>query len=253
MSRWRFRIEYDGTDFCGWQTQAGQRTVQGVIEETLSRLMRREVSCTGAGRTDTGVHARGQVAHLDLEDESERERLLHGFPRMLPPDISVGCFELAREEEDFHARFSALSRTYIYRLSSIEHALESRFVHVVPSLELATDPIEKACELSLGSADWRALAREGSGNSSWDVHVMESGMDSSEDLLSWTFRISANRFLRGMVRLWVGTLVEIGRGRLTPDDLADMIRTGDRSRRGQSMPARGLCLERVVYPGDEFR
>jgi tRNA pseudouridine38-40 synthase len=251
VSRWQFRVEYDGTDFCGWQTQAGQRTVQGVLEEILSRLMCREVSCAGAGRTDAGVHSRGQVAHLDLEDESERDRLLQGFPRMLPPDISVGCFEETTER--FHARFSALSRTYSYRLSSVEHALESRFVHVIPSLELDIEPMEEACILSLGSADWRALAKEGSGNSSWEVHVMSCGVEAFGEHCSWTFRITANRFLRGMVRLWVGTLVEIGRGRLTPPDLADMIRNGDRSSRGQSMPARGLCLERVAYPDSECR
>lgn len=250
MSRWRFRVEYDGTDFSGWQRQAGRRTVQGVLEETLSRLLCRGVRCTGAGRTDAGVHAAGQVAHVDLVNDgaAEEDRLLSGLPGMLPGDVSVDSF--LRVPDDFHARFSAVRRTYTYRLSSARHALAARFVHCIPGLELDVASIERACRLSVGGRDWRGLAREGGGNLSWDVHVMDAAVSVDESSEGWTFVITANRFLRGMVRLWVGTLLEVGLGKLSLADFTRILDSGDRAPRGQSVPARGLCLTSVEYDAE---
>jgi tRNA pseudouridine38-40 synthase len=240
--RLKLTIEYDGTDFSGWQVQPGLRTVQGELETALERLAGRSIPVTGAGRTDAGVHAAGQVAHID-STEGEKERMFHGLDSVLADDLSVLSVE--EVDPDFHARFDALSRTYEYRIARRRHPLSSRFEHVLQGAGLDTDAMTAAASESLGENDWRAMAREGSGNSTWACTVTEAGV--LEDQAGWTFRITANRFLRGMVRLWTGSLVEAGLGNRPPGFVGEMLRTGDRTLAGPSMPARGLTLVKVRY------
>jgi tRNA pseudouridine38-40 synthase len=242
LMRVRFVMEYDGTEFSGWQLQPGRRTVQGVMEESARSLCGRRVSMTGSGRTDAGVHAAGQVVHADIFQD-ELARFERGFSTMLPRDVSM----LSVEEvpPDFHARFSALSRLYRYRIAKRDHPLTSRFEYVLDR-ELDTAGMTKAAHLSVGAASWRAMAKEGGSNSGWDVEVLSA--DVYEDTLGWTFLIRSNRFLRGMVRLWVGTLVSIGTRRAEPELIRELLITGDRGLAGPSLPARGLTLLKVRFP-----
>jgi tRNA pseudouridine38-40 synthase len=241
--RLRLILEYDGTDFAGWQAQSCGRTVQGTVEGILARLLQRQVRITGSGRTDAGVHAAGQVAHLDLE-ERESERAVAGLRALLPPDVAL----LSAEEvpESFHARFSAVKRSYEYRISKGKHPLATRFSLVSPWPALDTGAMSLAAAESVGKADWRGMAREGGGNRSWLVEVKDASV--VETGTGWTLHIEADRFLRGMVRLWAGTLVEAGRGRAPAGRIAEILRTGDRRLAGQSLPACGLTLVGVEYP-----
>lgn len=240
--RVRLLVEYDGTDFSGWQVQPGMRTVQGEMEDVARRLCSRRVAITGSGRTDAGVHAAGQVAHADILP-GEMERFQRGFPSMLPRDVSVLSVDMVTS--DFHARFSALSRLYRYRLAKREHALASRFEHCV-GRDLDTAAMRMAARASIGTASWRAMAKEGGSNTGWDVNVLEA--DVFEDPEGWTLLILANRFLRGMVRIWAGTLVSVGTGRSEPGLMGELLQSGSRDAAGPSLPARGLTLVKVRYP-----
>ncbi len=243
VTRLALLIEYDGTCFSGWQAQRGRRTVQGVLEECASKLCSRDVGLTGSGRTDSGVHALGQVAHLDVEDD-ESSRISTGLPEVLPPDVAI--LETARAPDGFHCRFSALSRSYRYRIIRGRHPLLSRYAFQLPYRELDTEAMQKAASLCLGRHDWKGMAREGSSNRTWMVDVLDASV--VENGAGWTMDIRADRFLRGMVRLWAGALVDVGRGRMTPEAVGDILLSGDRAMAGPSLPPQGLVLTGVEYP-----
>lgn len=235
-------LEYDGTDFSGWQRQKDRRTVQGVVEAALERVLGRRIAVTGSGRTDAGVHAEAQVAHLDLA-EAETGRVESGLRGLLPPDVALLSLEPA--PPGFSARFSAVRRAYEYRIIREKHPLRSRYAWVCPWRQLDTARMAGAASLSLGRAGWRGFSREGSSNRTWVSEVVSASV--GETPSGWTFGIEADRFLRGMVRLWAGTLVEIGRGRLEPGVVRTILETGDRGLAGPSLPACGLTLVRVEY------
>jgi len=239
--RVRLLVEYDGTEFRGWQIQPGERTVQGEMESALESMCNRRVSVTGSGRTDAGVHAAGQVAHIDIYPK-EMERISKGFSSLLPDDMAI--LSVSEVPDDFHSRFSAVSRLYRYRVTRASHPLVSRY-SFTSDIPLDTGRMQRAAVLSVGSADWKAMAKEGSGNSDWLVDVIGTGV--SEDRLGWTLFIHANRFLRGLVRIWAGTLLRIGSGAEPPELVTELLKIGDRSRAGTSLPARGLTLLKVRY------
>jgi len=242
-TRLALTIQYDGTDFSGWQRQPGARTVQGEIEETLQRLCGGRLSLTGSGRTDAGVHALGQVAHLDVLPD-RLDRVKKGLYSMVPEDIAIT--DVRKVNEDFHARFDAVSRLYRYRIEKCRNPLTIRYCHVLPPGHgLDTAAMKQAAEYSLGEHSWRGMAKEGSSNRTWLVDVTEAEV--VEDHAGWTFLIRANRFLRGMVRLWTGTLVRIGSGAAGPELIPQLLSTEDRSRAGVSLPGRGLVLMEVKY------
>ncbi len=241
--RIKMLIEYDGTDFSGWQLQPEARTVQGDIEAILEKLCGRRTAITGSGRTDAGVHALGQVAHADIVID-KLERVRTGLPVMLPDDISVT--EVEEVDSFFHARFQAVSRLYSYRIEKNKHPLMNRYCHTLAlSRELVTADMQKAAGLSIGKNDWMAMAKEGSGNSDWIVNVISAYV--MEDESGWTFLIQANRFLRGMVRIWAGTLVSIGSGSTPPEIITELLETKNRNKAGVSLPGKGLTLMEVKY------
>ncbi len=241
--RIKMLIEYDGTDFSGWQRQPEVRTVQGDIETVLEKLCNCRIAITGSGRTDAGVHALGQVAHADVEFD-KLERIRTGLPAMLPFDIAVT--EVEEVDSSFHARFQAVSRFYRYRIEKNKHPLQNRYSHTLTlSGELNTSDMQNAAELSRGRNDWMAMAKEGSDNSDWIVNVLSA--DVIEDDSGWTFLIRANRFLRGMVRIWSGTLVSIGSGAAQPELITELLETKDRASAGVSLPGKGLTLMEVKY------
>ena len=241
--RIKMLIEYDGTEFSGWQRQPEARTVQGDIEAVLERLCICRIAITGSGRTDAGVHALGQVAHADVGID-KLERIRAGLPAMLPEDIAV--VKVEEVDSSFHARFQAVSRLYRYRIDKTKHPLRNRYSHtLILSRGLITSDMQKAAELSIGKNDWMAMAKEGSDNSDWIVNVEDASV--IEDDSGWTFLIRANRFLRGMVRIWAGTLVNIGSGGAKPELITELLQSKNRDRAGVSLPGKGLTLMEVKY------
>lgn len=240
--RLKLSIEYDGTKFSGWQFQPNARTVQGVIEKKVAELCGRGIRVNGAGRTDAGVHAKGQAAHIDVLPE-EVERLHKGLSSLLPDDIAITGIE--QVGADFHARFSAIARTYKYSIIKEKHPLESRYSYIL-GRKLDLDAMKCAGKLSIGKNSWKALAKEGSSNSDWIVDV--ESVEIYETVTGWTFIITANRFLRGLVRIWAGTLVKIGSGLDEPELISRLLESEDRTQAGESLPAKGLALMKVRYP-----
>ncbi|MCK4671466.1 MAG: tRNA pseudouridine(38-40) synthase TruA [Candidatus Aegiribacteria sp.] len=243
LFRIMMKIEYDGTEFHGWQLQPGARTVQSEIESVLESLCERKIRIEGSGRTDSGVHALGQIAHADIK-AGEFDRIENGLPSMLAADVAVTS--LSRVENTFHARFDAVSRLYRYRISKEKHPLTSRYSYILRgSHTLDVEAMRKAASLSIGENNWKAMAKEGSSNSNWIVKVIDAQV--LEDQSGWTFLIKANRFLRGVVRIWAGTLARIGSGSDSPELITELLESGDRNRAGESLPAKGLTLLEVRY------
>jgi len=240
-------FEFDGSRYSGWQIQPNAITVQGEIEKSLSILCNRQIKITGAGRTDTGVHAKSMPVHCDIE-EIEFLRIKNGLNRMLPNDIA--CQLVEQVSESFHARFDAISRSYTYCVGKGSHPLRGRFEyqHKISSLNLKN--MQLAAKYSLGLNNWRGFAREGGGNSTWDINVLDALVSPTEH--GWVFTIKANRFLRGVVRIWSGTILQIGFDRIPPEIIKTILDTTDKKYAGASLPACGLTLTEVKYPDEIF-
>ncbi len=248
MPRYALKIAYDGTDFLGWQRQAVGRTVQGEIEKVLAQLNRRnKVSLVAAGRTDSGVHARGQVAHCDLDENLEPGELLYKLGRMLPRDVAI--LDLVRTEEVFHARFDATARAYKYRISRELNPFTARWAWYRPG-DLDLSRMNLAARDLLGSHDFTALSKI-----NLDTPQMICALDTLEieqqegELI---IQVRADRFLYGMVRLITGLLVDIGRGKRPAGDAAEVLAARERERASSMAPAHGLRFERVWYATDPF-
>lgn len=239
MPRYLAYFEYDGTGFRGFQYQPGERTVQGEIERCLERITGVRIPLAGAGRTDAGVHALAMPAHLDMDRGGER---LSALARILPRDIALLSWLPVRDS--FNARFDAVGRTYHYRIGKRRSPLKAR-TEYQPWLTLDTETMDAAAALSVGRADWKAFAKSGGGNSTWIMDVRDAGV--TEDAGGWTIRITSDRFLRGVVRLWAGTLLRVGTGRLSPDVVSDILGGHGTVAAGPSLPACGLTLVEVEY------
>lgn len=237
-------LEYDGTEYHGWQIQPESQTIQGLLTEILSRLDHRPVTVHGASRTDAGVHACGQVASFFLHREMAERDLLRALNANLPPDVRVRHLEYV--PEDFHARTHALAKTYHYRMycGPIVSPFLYRYVyHLVVPVEI--EPMERAAQVLLGEHDFSAFSTRERPGRSPIRRVSAVRLWRSDDIL--TFEITANGFLRYMVRTLVGTLCEIGRGKRPVEDMAYLLQVRDRRLAGPTLPAKGLTLIRVDY------
>lgn len=250
MPTYRLDIEYLGTDWSGWQIQPDQPTVQGAIETALETALRSPVSIVGSGRTDTGVHASGQVAHLQVPGDIDTYRLLASANGLLPRSVAVTSITKVRD--DFHARYDATARQYRYRISTrataIEHAIRW---HVRPAPDLET--MNQAAALLLGTHDFSSFCRTQSETENRVCTVEHAAWEAAQGSLSGDrsdFVIRADRFLHGMVRAIVGTLVEVGHGKRAPGDIETILAARDRTVAGFAAPPGGLMLERVHYPDD---
>ncbi len=249
MTRYFATLGYDGSDFLGWQVQATGRTVQGVLQERLSTLLRQEVTITGAGRTDTGVHARWMVAHMDLNlpEGLTPGDIVYRANRFLPPDLTL--YGLYPVQPDAHARFSATERRYGYYLSTEPSPFGRDFRITAPGLDFVA--MNQAAGLLLGTHDFTTYSKKHSQVNNHLCTVTEAKW-SQVGATEWVFHISSNRFLRNMVRAIVGTLLEVGRGKISPDTPADYLRLQDRSLITTTASAKGLFLEYIAYPLDLF-
>jgi tRNA pseudouridine38-40 synthase len=242
MRTLRLLLEYDGSDFAGWQIQDNGRTVQGELERALGILLKESIRPIGSGRTDAGTHALGQVAHFQTASELPTERLLRGLNGLLPVDIAVR--EIGEVPSDFHARYSAKNKRYRYRIHMGKSAINRSRVWTYHS-GLSLAPMVSAARLLLGDHSFGAFCKQDPVPESLHCQIVDCTW--SRQGAELVFEIEANRFLRHMVRILVGTMVEIGRGVQPQSHMADLLASGDRSTAGPTAPARGLCLLWVRY------
>jgi tRNA pseudouridine38-40 synthase len=246
----KLTIQYDGTDFHGWQVQEGQRTVQGELERALSLLEGAPVHVHGSGRTDAGVHAEAQVASVKLNKPFTPDKLRAAINGNLWYDARVMAVE--KVDDDFHARFSARSKTYIYRVinAPIISPFWCRYAHL-ETRSLNVTKINEVGRLFLGRHDWSAFCAAASEVESKVRNVTEVVADSRWDDRAGAnmiqIRVSAEGFLRYMARSIVGTLLEVGRGEKTAETVQTAIVGGDRNLCGPTAPANGLTLHEVIY------
>ena len=243
MKNIKFIVEYDGTDFHGWQRQQGLRTVQGEIERAIERFHGRTVTIQGAGRTDAGVHAWGQVCNFNIETDLPVERIKKAVASNLPPDIVLRLAEEA--PADFNARFSAVGRSYIYYIRSEPTALWRRFFHVV---HFSVDPaaMREAARFLLGDHDFASFTPVKSQDRPTRCRL--SGLDIHQQDGISSFTLEADHFLHHMVRVMVGTLLEVGRGNIPPERIEEILSIKSREAAGPTLPPNGLFLLQVKYP-----
>ncbi len=241
--RYFINLAYDGSRYHGWQIQPNGITVEGELERCLSVLLRQPVDIVGAGRTDAGVHARQMVAHFDIEKPIVAEDVAYRLNRMLPPDIVV--YEIKQVSDEMHARFSATSRTYHYYVSTKATPFNRQYTWI-PHFSLDFELMNEAAALLLDHKDFACFCKSHTDVKTTLCDVTEAKwMQTSEN--EWYFRITANRFLRNMVRAVVGTLVEVGRHRMTLEQFQDVLDAKSRTQAGESMPGHALFLENVRY------
>jgi tRNA pseudouridine38-40 synthase len=241
----RFFIElsYNGKAYHGWQNQPNAISVQEVLEKALSTLLKNTIALMGAGRTDAGVHASQMFAHFDFEETIDYKDLVYKLNSFLPKDIAVvDVFEVNSER---HTRFDALSRTYNYKISTLKNVFDYDFAYQV-QLPLDIEAMNQACKILLEYKDFQCFSKSNTDVKTYHCDIKEAFWTENSGKLRFT--ITADRFLRNMVRAIVGTMVNIGLGKLKPDDLHKIIASKDRSEAGFSAPAHGLYLVKIVYP-----
>jgi len=258
MRNIKITIAYDGTEFSGWQAQPGQSTVQGALVDVLEKLTQTRLTVYGAGRTDAGVHAAGQVANFKTQSSLSAEEFQRAFNALLPPAIRVNAAE--EVGPDFHSRWDAMAKTYRYRIfrGRVVPPFLWRYVHQDTG-PLNFDSMAEAARHFVGEHDFSSFAAStGSEEDDRDRTTIRTIYNS--ELLpmpnnhshpaaeEWTYIVRGRSFMRHMVRKMVGTLVEVGRGRLAPSAVPELIELRDRSKSGATMPPNGLCLETIEYP-----
>ena len=241
-------LEYDGSAYHGWQRQAGHLSIQEVVESRLEVMLGERIGVRASGRTDAGVHARGQVVNFYTRGRLKSDEILRGLNSLLPDDIAV--IEAEVTDESFHARFSALSKVYEYHILNrpVPSALLRKFAWHVRQ-PLSTGPMEECLEAVRGPRDFSSFMTSGSPVSSTERNLSRATIErTGPDRLKLVFE--ANGFLRQMVRNLTGTIVEVGRGKRTPEEFARILADKDRRKAGMTAPAHGLYLISVKYARD---
>ncbi len=245
--RYAIHLAYNGTNYCGWQTQPGLPTVQFTLESALSTLLRTPIAIVGCGRTDTGVHASDFYAHFDLDGPLD-DNLVFKLNSYLPPDIAI--FGISPVADNFHARFSALSRTYKYYAANARLPF-SQGLYCRIYFNPDVDAMNEAADVLMQYDDFTSFAKLHTDNKTNICHLTEAQWSREGEML--VFTITSNRFLRNMVRSVTGTLLDVGRGKLTVDGLRAIVEQKNRCAAGVSMPAQGLFLTNVAYDWDKFK
>lgn len=242
--RIKLTIEYDGTSFCGWQIQPNGVSVQGTITEAIKKITGEDVKLIGSGRTDSGVHAEGQIAHFDTESSVPPEKFASALNAVLPEDVKIGKSE--KVSDDFNARFSAKKKTYEYRMyvSDYSKPLRRRYA-VWVNYPLDVKKMNEAAQAFVGTHDFRCFLAANSSVESTVRTIYRAEVFGRGDEI--VFSVTGNGFLYNMVRIMAGTLVAVGGGKLQPKTVAEIISGKDRNAAGKTMPACGLTLKSVEY------
>lgn len=245
--RYFIQFSYFGKAYHGWQNQPNAITVQEVLEKALTTLLRDTVEVVGAGRTDAGVHAKQMFAHFDFETIEDTEELVYRLNSFLPDDIAVkGIFEMVPSA---HARYDATERTYEYWLVKEKDPFLFDHAHLV-KYPLDIDAMNRAAQILLDYTDFECFSKSNTDVKTFDCDVREAYWKTDKE--KWVFTITADRFLRNMVRAVVGTLLDVGLGKMAPEDIHQIIASKDRGEAGVSVPAKGLYLTKVLYPKEIF-
>ena len=241
--RYFITCAYIGTNYSGWQIQNNALTVQEEIERALSTLIKHKIEITGSSRTDAGVHAIEQFAHFDTEEIEDCENLVYRMNKLLPFDISVQ--KLFNVADDYHSRFEALSRKYEYRISRKKNPFQRGLSYEFNG-DLNIDLMNEACQFFFKYINYQSFSKINTDVLTFNCTISEAHWEeNTKDLL--VFHIKANRFLRGMVRAIVGTLLEVGLGKISLIDFEQIILSKDRKKAGRAVPAEGLFLMEVNY------
>ena len=245
--RYFFEIAYHGANYNGWQSQRNATGVQTVVENVMSKVFRSPVSIVGSGRTDTGVHCEQQFFHTDLADEFNKPQLIQQLNSFLPRDVVIKSIREVRA--DSSARYDAIERSYRYQITRVKNPfLQGLSWHYFKELKI--DNMNKAAAYIVGEHDFECFSKVKTDVNHFICDIRRAGwIEKGDDL---TFSISANRFLRGMVRAIVGTLLEVGTGKISYREFVSIIQSKDRKKAGANVPALGLYLERVKYPARIF-
>lgn len=248
MARFKMYIEYEGTRYSGWQMQKNSKSVQGKLYEAAEKIFQRErIEIYGSGRTDAGVHALCQVAHLDVKTVLAPEIIRMKLNDDLPADINI--IEMEKINQKFHARHDAVNRSYIYQISRRRTAFGKPFVWWIKD-ELDFNKMERASKLFIGMHDYASFADKDNEEKSTKVLIKDVQLKEDGDLI--LIRISGSHFLWKQVRRMVGVLVEIGRGKMTEKNLKTLLETESKEPAKYTAPPSGLFLEQILYQGDKF-
>jgi tRNA pseudouridine38-40 synthase len=242
MRNIKLTLEYDGTNFCGWQWQPKGRTVQGVAQQAIHQLMQERPKIYAGGRTDAGVHALGQIANFRTVSALELNSIRLGLNSYLPPDVIV--LDAEEVDDSFHARYSAVKRKYRYVITKKFRAVARQYAWFC-KYQLDLEMIRRASSYLIGEHAFVSFCKESDEEPHYLSNVESLVWKETEDDI--IFEICANRFLHNMVRIIVGTMVDVGRGRLQPEDVQKILQSRDRNRAGFSVPAHGLFLEKIYY------
>jgi len=242
MPRYKLTIEYKGTNYSGWQKQPDARTIEEEIEKAFDRVHDQHISMYGQGRTDGGVHAIGQTAHFDIPKPIDIDKLKHAFLGVLPSDIAV--WDIREVEEDFHARFDAIYRQYIYRIARRPRPL-FKSTSILAMYELDMARMRECAKWIEGEHNFDSFTRADNQNPSSFCNVFESRFSERNGLLC--YHIRANRFVRHLVRRLVGTLLMVGRHKCTAEEFENLLLEPDKQKDAYGVPAKGLTLEKVGY------
>src|SRR5579859_6916767 len=246
--RYFFEISYDGSNYNGWQNQANARGVQQVVEETLTKLLRERISIVGSGRTDTGVHCIQQFFHADISKEIHVQDLMPRMNSFLPKDIAIRS--VRRVRPDAHARYGALARSYEYHITTRKNPLlAGRAYYLFKPCNMAV--MNEAATLLLGKHDFTSFSKVKTDVNHFECTIKSATWKKKGDLM--IFSITANRFLRGMVRAIVGTLLDVGIKKVSLKEFQAIVKSKDRKKAGMNVPAEGLYLTKVKYPPSVFK
>lgn len=248
MQRYFIYLAYDGTNYHGWQIQPNGGSIQECLMKALSTFLRQNIEVIGAGRTDAGVHASLMVAHFDYEQELNVVQVAEKLNRMLPQDISI--FEVKRVKPNAHARFDATARTYKYYITTHKYPFDRHYRYRIQA-PLDFEKMNEAAKFLFEYTDFTSFSKLHTDVKTNNCRVIHAEWV-QQDEYTWVFTIRADRFLRNMVRAVVGTLLEVGRGKMTLQGFRDVIEQKDRCKAGSSVPGNALFLVNVEYPQTIF-
>lgn len=245
--RYFFEIAYHGANYNGWQSQQNAVGVQAIVEHAMTKMFRTGVHITGSGRTDTGVHCEQQFFHVDLDNEFDKDNIIVRLNSFLPRDIAINS--IRRVTDDASARYDAIERTYRYQITRVKNPfLQGLSWYYFKDVEI--ENMNRAAAFMLGEHDFKCFSKVKTDVNHFVCDIRKAGWtERGDDLI---FTISANRFLRGMVRAIVGTLLDVGTGKITHKEFVSIIQSKDRKQAGSNVPALGLYLEKVKYPARIF-